>query len=42
MTVADIVGGPFGPDLASMGMLPTQGSLQSRMTAEQFDRVLAA
>lgn len=40
--VADIVGGPFGSDPASMGMLPTQGSLQSRMTQEQFDRVLAA
>jgi hypothetical protein len=42
VVVADIVGGPFGPDPTSMGMLPTQGSLQSRMTPEQFDRLLAA
>ena len=42
VVVADIVGGPFGSDPASMGMLPTQGSLQSRMTPEQFDRFLAA
>ena len=42
VVVADIVGGPFGPDPTSMGMLPTQGSLQSRMTPEQFDRFLAA
>lgn len=40
--VADMVGGPFGPDPTSMGMLPTQGSLQSRMTPEQFDRFLEA
>ncbi len=42
VVVADIVGGPFGPDPTSMGMLPTQGSLQSRMTPEQFDGFLAA
>jgi len=40
--VADIVEGPFGPDPASTGMLPTQGTLQSRMTLEQFERLLAA
>jgi len=40
--VADIVEGPFGADPASMGMLPTQGTLQSRMTLEQFERLLAA
>lgn len=42
VVVADVVGGPFGPDPTSMGMLPTQGSLQSRMTPEQFDGFLAA
>ena len=42
VTIADVVGGPFGPDVAAMGMLPTQGSLQSRMTTGQFDRFLAA
>jgi len=42
VVVADIVGGPFGPDAASMGMLPTQGSLTSRMTQEKFDRLLLA
>lgn len=40
--VADLTGGPFGTDPASMGMLPTQGSLQSRMTEQQFARFLAA
>gem|GEM_PF-3400713 len=40
--VADLVGGPLGTDPASMGMLPTQGTLQSRMSEEQFARLLAA
>jgi hypothetical protein len=42
VVVADIVGGPFGPDPMTMGMLPTQGPLQSRMTPGQFDRFIAA
>lgn len=40
--VADLVGGPMGEDAVSSGILPTEGSLNSRMTAEQFDRLLAA
>jgi hypothetical protein len=35
-------GSPFGMDVASSGMLPTKGSLSSRMTDEQFERILKA
>jgi len=42
VAVADIVGGMFGPDAASMGMLPTEGSLTSHMTLEEFGRLLVA
>lgn len=42
VVVADILGGPYAPDASSMGMLPTQGSLRSRMTERQFARFLAA
>lgn len=40
--VADLLGGPYGNDASASGMIPTQGSLASRMTQEQFDRLLAA
>jgi hypothetical protein len=42
VVVADIVGGPYAPDVSSGGMVPTQGSLRSRMTERQFERFLAA
>lgn len=42
VVVADILGGPYAPDVSSMGMLPTQGSLRSRMTEREFARFLAA
>ena len=42
VVVADVLGGPFGDDPASMGMLPTRGSLVSRMSEEKFRRFLAA
>jgi len=43
VTVADIVeGGVLGEDVATSGMLPTKGSLTSRMTPEQLDRLLVA
>lgn len=34
--------GMFGEGVASSGMLPTKGSLVSRMSPEKFDRLLAA
>lgn len=42
VVVADIVGGPYSHDVSSSGMVPTQGSLRSRMTERQFERFLAA
>jgi hypothetical protein len=40
--VAGILDGPFGTDISSSGMLPTRGSLISRMTDAQFTKILAA
>lgn len=42
VVVADVIGGPFGMDAASSGLIPTRGSLASRMTDEQYDRLVAA
>lgn len=40
--VAGMLGGPFGGDPSRSGMLPTRGSLASRMTDQQFQRLLSA
>jgi len=42
VVVADVLGGPFGNDPQGSGMMPTKGTLASRMTDEQFSRILAA
>lgn len=42
VVVADLVEGPGGNDAASYGILPTQGSLTSRMTTTQLNSILAA
>ena len=42
VVVAGLLGGTFGNDIASSGMLPTEGSLASRMSLEQFQALLAA
>lgn len=39
--IANIIS-PYGADLAASGMIPTQGSLASRLTEEQFARLLTA
>lgn len=40
--VAGVLEGPMGMDISSSGMLPTRGSLASRMTDEQFAGILKA
>ena len=43
VVVADLMGlGPYGDNISASGMLPTKGSLVSRMSPEQFDRLLLA
>lgn len=42
VVIADLVGYMYGLDAASSGMIPTKGSLSSRMTQEQFDSLLEA
>lgn len=42
VVIADLVGYMYGLDAASSGMIPTKGSLSSRMTQDQFDRLLEA
>jgi hypothetical protein len=43
VVVAGVLGdGPFGSDAAASGMIPTKGSLASRMTPDEFKRLLAA
>ncbi len=42
VVVADVLGGPFGNNPRGSGMIPTKGTLASRMTDEQFSRILAA
>jgi hypothetical protein len=39
--VAGRLGGPYGSSVAGSGLLPTVGSLESRMTPEQYDRLVA-
>ena len=41
VVVADLVG-PYAMDAASAGLIPTRGSLASRMTDQQYDRLIAA
>jgi hypothetical protein len=38
--VAGVIEGPMGMDVASSGLLPTRGTLASRMTDEQFAGIL--
>ncbi len=42
VVIADVPGGPWGFDLVNSGILPVRGSLASRMTHEQFGRILRA
>jgi hypothetical protein len=42
VVIAGVLNGMYGDDLLASGVLPTKGSLTSRMTDEQFKRILDA